>query len=335
MALVRATSSHLAAIGFVTAAVACFAALDTTTKAIAALVPLAMAVWFRYLFQALATALVLWPGRGRAMLATAHPWLQIARGALLTLSSTLAFLSLRFMPVGEFTAIVMLTPLVVTVLAATSLGERVPALRWLLLAGGFAGALLVIRPGGQDFHLATLLPLGMVATNAAFQALTSRLARTEDAATMHLWTGCTGTVLTALALPFTWQTLSSPWLWAVLVLLGVLGSGGRYLLILAFSRAPVALLTPYLYAQVGFATLFGMLAFGHRPDAWGWAGLLLIALCGVLGTRLGVPRVSASAAAPRWCIISSSVSPVRRRAPRARSNSTAIIITIDGSAITG
>jgi len=180
---VTAAAQPLRAIGFVVAAVACFAALDTTTKLISAVVPVAMAIWFRYLFQALVTGLALMPRRGRGLLRTRHPVLQFARGVLLVLSSVFAFFSLRFMPVGEFTAIVMLTPLVITVLAASMLGERVSALRWSLVMGGFAGAMIVIRPGGDDFDWTLLLPLGLVASNAGFQILTSRLAKVDDAGT--------------------------------------------------------------------------------------------------------------------------------------------------------
>jgi drug/metabolite transporter (DMT)-like permease len=125
-------SQHRAAltgIGLTVTAMACFAVLDTTTKYISVGVPLLMALWFRYAFQAVATTLVVLPVRGWGVLRTAHPKFQVLRGALLLTSSLLAFLSLKFMPVGEFTAIVMLTPLVITLLASTALGESVSKLR--------------------------------------------------------------------------------------------------------------------------------------------------------------------------------------------------------------
>ena len=79
------------------------------------------------------------PWRGWGVLRTRHLAFQCLRGLLLLTSSLLAFLSLRYMPVGEFTAIVMMAPLAVTLLAATVLKEKVSALRWTLVAGGFAG----------------------------------------------------------------------------------------------------------------------------------------------------------------------------------------------------
>ena len=114
----------LAGIGLLVLAVACFAVLDTTTKVVSVSVPVVMALWFRYAFQAMATTLTMLPVRGRAMLRTAHPKFQCLRGVLLLTSSALAFFSLKYMPVGEFTAVVMITPLVITLLAALTLGER-------------------------------------------------------------------------------------------------------------------------------------------------------------------------------------------------------------------
>lgn len=267
-------------------ATACFGTLDTLAKYISTSVPLVMAMWSRYLFQALVTGIALLPRRGRALLQTRHPWLQIARGTLLAVSSSLAFLSLRYMPVGEFTAIIMLTPVLITVISATSLGERVPLWRWGLVVGCFAGALIVIRPGADDFDWALLMPLALVGVSAAFQLLTSRLARTDDPGTMHFYTGLVATVLASLALPFSWQTPQDPMLWVMLALLGVFSTLGHYLLILGYGRASPSTLTPYLYFQIGFATLAGWLVFSHAPDRWSVLGIAVIAACGMLGTWL-------------------------------------------------
>ena len=278
----------LAGIALVIAACACFSVLDTTTKYISAWVPLLMALWFRYAFQAVATTLIMLPLRGAKVLRTRQPAFQCLRGALLLASSLLAFASLRHMPVGEFTAIVMISPLVITVLAATVLKEKVSLVRWLLVAGGFAGTLVIIRPGGDTFNWVSLLPLGMVATNAWFQVLTSKLARTEDPVTLHLYTGWVGTLISSLALPFVWVHLGASWLWLALGLMGGMATVGHFMLILAYQRAPAATLTPFLYAQIAFSMLGGWLVFRHVPDQWSLAGMVMIAVCGAGGAWLTV-----------------------------------------------
>lgn len=278
----------LAGIALVVGASACFAALDTTTKHVSAAVPLLMALWFRYLFQAVATTAVVLPQRGWRIWRTHHLAWQLVRGLLLLTSSLLAFLSLRYLPVGEFTAIVMVTPLVITVMAATILKEKVSPLRWMLVAGGFAGTLVIIRPGAGTFGWSGLIPLALVATNAFFQVLTSRLARTEDPVTMHLYTGWTGTLVASLMVPFVWTTVTDPWLWAGLCFMGLMATVGHFALILAYYRAPAATLTPYLYCQIGFAMLGGYIVFSHVPDRFSFAGIILIAICGAAGAWLTV-----------------------------------------------
>jgi drug/metabolite transporter (DMT)-like permease len=278
----------LMGIALVLASTACFAMLDTMTKYISAGVPLLMALWFRYAFQALATTAAVLPLRGIAVLRTRHPRFQVLRGLLLLTSSLFAFASLKYMPVADFTAIMMITPLAITVLAASVLNEKVSALRWALVAGGFAGTLAIIRPGGDTFTWASLLTVGMVGSNAWFQVLTSRLARTEDPVTMHLYTGWTGALVASLALPFVWARLPDPWLWAGLCFMGFMGTVGHFMLILAYQRAPASTLTPYIYAQVGFAMVCGWVVFAHVPDAWSLLGIGMITVCGAAGAWLTV-----------------------------------------------
>jgi drug/metabolite transporter (DMT)-like permease len=283
---VKPPAGSLGGVALVLGACACFAALDTTTKYVSVSVPLLMALWFRYMFQAVATTLAVLPVRGMSALRTLHPKFQCLRGVLLLTSSLLAFASLKYMPVGEFTAIVMITPLAITLLAATALKEQVSPLRWALVAGGFAGTLIIIRPGGQAFTWASLLPLGLVVTNAWFQVLTSKLARTEDPVTMHLYTGWVGTLLASIALPLVWTALPYWWLWVALCFMGLMATVGHFMLILAYQRAPAATLTPYLYGQIAFAMLGGWLVFSHVPDGWSMLGMVMIAICGAAGAWL-------------------------------------------------
>ena len=280
-------SRSLHGILFVIAAVALFACFDAGVKIASAIASVGLVVWTRYMVQVSVTALTVLPRRGTALLKTQHPGLQLLRGLSLLVLSVLAFFSLQVMPVGEFTAIVMLTPLLITLVATLTLGERVPALRWLLLAGGMVGALVVIRPNGetQDLGWAALLPFGLVLSNAMFQLITSRLARTENPATTQFYTGLTGAVLTSALLPWSWQALT-PAGWALLVLLGVLSTSGHFLLILGYMRAGAATLTPFLYFQIVFATLVGWLWFDHAPDAATLTGITIITGCGALGTWL-------------------------------------------------
>lgn len=271
---------------FLVLATACFAVLDTTVKVVGATFSIVVAVWFRYVFQAVAVAAFMLPRHGRQLLKTDHPRYQLVRGVLLLMVSALSFISVQYMPVGEFTAIIMITPLAVTLLAALFLKEKVSLLRWTLVGGGFAGALLVVRPGGDVIGWASLLPLVMVLTYACFQILTSKMARTENAMTMHLYTGWVGAILATLVLPLFWQAIPDLRTLALLCLIGLAGTVGHFLLILAFARAPASTLTPFLYGQIGFAMLCGWLVFDHVPGAVELAGIAMIVGCGATASWL-------------------------------------------------
>ena len=281
----RPADARLLGALFVLAAVACFSGLDTTSKAINA-VPVMMLVWFRYMTQAGVSALTLLPGRGKALLRTRHPWLHVLRGVLIMSTSVASFLSLRYVAVGEFTAILLLTPVLMMLISSLAFGEFVSPARWALIALTFAGALLVVRPGADLLSPALLLPLATLALNTGFHLVTSRLARVDDVGTMQLYTGCTGAALATLALPFFWAPLGSWTTWALLGLVCALSTAGHWMLVVGYARAGVATLTPLLFAQIAFSTLLGWLVFAHVPDGWALAGLCGIAFGGAACTWL-------------------------------------------------
>jgi drug/metabolite transporter (DMT)-like permease len=269
-------------------ALACFATLDTSAKVVAITLPVLLGLWFRYIFQAVITTAVMMPRRGRAIFRTERLGLQLLRGVLLWATSLFTFLSVAHMGVGEFTAIAMLAPMVVTLLAARWLRERVSALRMVLVAGGFVGTLIIMRPGGGLFGWAMLLPLGQVVTHSAFQLLTGHMVKTEDPVVMHAYTGWVGALLATLTLPFAWTMPQSATEWIALSLMGLMGTVGHFLLIQAYRRAPAAAIMPLLYLQIGLAMFAGWVVFQHAPDGVSMLGMVLIGSCGAASAWLTV-----------------------------------------------
>lgn len=263
-----------------------FSVLDTTAKRVTEAVPPLMAVWVLFLVQTVASTTFVWARRGFGSLKTAHLPLHLLRGALLLAVQLLAIFSLMVLPVGEFTAMAMTTPLLVTLFAARVLGDHVSLLRLLLVAGGLTGTLIIVRPGSGTFGWELLLPMGLVAVNTVYQLLTSRMARTEDAVSTLVYTSLTAIALVTLALPWVWTPVSDPVIWLGLLLMGLAASSGNFLFILAFERAPAATLMPYMYLQIGFGILGGWLVFAHVPDHWALVGMALVAACGVAGGLL-------------------------------------------------
>jgi drug/metabolite transporter (DMT)-like permease len=301
-----ARTRHGLGIGLVLLMGACFAVSDTTIKFLGGTLPVLFLLWARYVFQAGAMALWL-ARRGLAGFRTEHPKFQWTRGALLLITSALAFFGLQLMPVAEFTALGMLTPLIVTMLAAWVLKEPVSRMRWLLVSGGFVGALIVIRPGSGVFGWVALIPLLMAVCYGCFQVLTSRLAALESPFTTQFYTGFSGAVLILPFLVPAWgefmPALRSAGIgqWTLVFVIGLFATSGHLWLILAFGHAPTATLMPFVYAQIGFAVIVGWFVFRHVPDGWAWVGMGVIASCGAasawLNARTAAPARPDSAVA--------------------------------------
>ena len=271
----------------------CFAAMDSLVKLLGAHLSVLVLLWARYAFQALVVGVWLL-ARGRAAFHARHPKFQLLRGSLLTTASVISFYGLQLMPVAEFTAVGMLSPVVVTLLAAIYLHESVSGFRWALVGCGFVGALIVIRPGSGVFGWAAAMPLLMALANGSFQALTARLAGLDNPLTTHFYTGLVGMLamtpvllLSGADLPATLQAAPA-WQLGLLLALVALGTCGHLCLILAMGQAPTSTLMPFAYAQIAFAVLGSGLLFGHLPDAWAWLGMAVIAASGASTVWLNV-----------------------------------------------
>ncbi len=277
----RERGNSLVAIAFAIGACCLFAALDTLAKYVVQTVPVLMALWVRYLVQALLSSAVLLPLHGRAVWRTAQPGLQVARGLALVASTLLAILSVQRMPLGEFVAILMVTPVVVTVVSAIFFAERVTPAQWFCVLLGFAGTLLIIQPGDARFGWATLFPLGCMVAAVGYQLLSSHLGKTEQPATVHFYSMWIGAMVGTVLLPWGWSAVDSVWSWWLMFAMGVVGASSHFLLVLAYQRAPASVVVPYMYTQVAFAIVFGWIVFDDLPGRWATAGITLVILSGM------------------------------------------------------
>lgn len=266
-----------------------FALMDVSIKVIGAVMPVLFVLWVRYGVQAVLMAA--WLSRGSKVTAGAtwlpkQPRFQLMRGLLLLIISAAGFYGVQLMPVAEFTAIFMLMPLIATLLAASLLKEQVSRLRWAMVAGGFVGVLIVIRPGSGLFGWGVVLPLLAAVCYAMFQVLTRRLALLESPYTTHFWTGVVGFTLLSLLVMVSNIDVAAVWHAAtakhlgVLLAIGLLGTVGHLLLIFALGLAPASVLMPFSYTQIAMAAAVGWWVFGDVPDGWAWLGMGVVAACG-------------------------------------------------------
>lgn len=270
-------------IAMMLAALLMFALLDATSKHLSQTFSVPLLVWARYTFHFLVMVVFLAPSRRSRLVATRRPALQVVRALLLVAVTGLAMAAFRIMPLAETTALLFVTPLFVVMLAGPMLGEKVGALRWAAVLTGFCGMLLIARPGGALTIEGLALCLGAAACYALYQIQTRQLSPTEDTVTMVFYTALVGTVSMSLALPWIWGGPTPSWREALMIAsLGIYGGTGHFLLIAAFRHAAASTLSPFLYAQLIWATLLGWLFYDALPDTTTFAGMAVIAAAGVL-----------------------------------------------------
>lgn len=268
-------------ISLICLAVLLFASHDALSKYLSAFYPIVMVVWARYVVHTLLMLVVFVPRSGfSAVVRTKRPGLQLLRALCLIGTSLLFTTGLRYIPLAEATAVNFLAPLLVTALSVPFLGERVSRGQWLAVLAGFAGVLIVVRPGGVLFTPAILLPLGSALCFGFYQLLTRKLSGIDSPTTSNFLTGIFNSLIMSALLPFFWSTPSFVH-GLFMIGLGTCGMFGHMLLTQAFRHAAPAMLAPFSYGQILFAGLYGYLIFSHTPDSYGLIGIALICLSGL------------------------------------------------------
>jgi len=261
------------------AATLLFVIMDTIAKHLSQTYSIFQVVWARYFFH-FVFLLALFRGRTIAIARTQRLPLQLMRSCLLIVITCLFFAGLSFLQLATATAIMLLSPIVVTALSVPLLKERVGPRRWAGVVCGFCGALIIIRPGSDVFDLAALLPLTAAALYALYQIATRELTRSDSPQTTIFYTALAGSVVCSLAVPFFW---TAPGLYdlGLMLLLGLIGGVSHFALIKAFGLASAATISPLGYLSLVWATLFGFLVFGEFPDLATLAGAAIIIASGI------------------------------------------------------
>ena len=264
---------------FMLAGMFVFAAVDAQAKYLTEFMPAMQIVWARQL--ALCFGVILLIGfRGRAVLRTSHPVLQVVRGVMAASSATLFIIGLNFVALADAVSVTFIAPLVVTMLGAVLLGERVGLHRWTATIIGFLGTLVVIRPGFEGFHPGLLLPLTAAILFAGRQIVSRHIGHRDRTATTVAYTALTATLLLTLTLPFVWVEID-PRLLPVLLLMSLMAALGEFLVIRALEIGLAVFVSPLHYTIIIWASIYGYLLFGQFPDGWTWAGSAIIIASGL------------------------------------------------------
>jgi drug/metabolite transporter (DMT)-like permease len=254
-------------IGLISVTVLFFALLDGGAKWLVQTLPVLQVVWLRFLFHALLSTAMMAPKFGSGIFRTRRPKLQLLRAMFLPVMTGLNFWALQYLQLAETGAIQFSVPIIIALFAAPLLGERMDRARWTAIAVGFAGVLIIVRPGTQGFHPALILSFINAVLYALFNLMTRQLAAHDAPETTQFYSSVGATLAIAPFALAAWQAPPGALEWALLAGIGISGGLGHYLLALAHRYAPASVLGPFLYQQVLWMALIGYLVFGDVPDA--------------------------------------------------------------------
>jgi drug/metabolite transporter (DMT)-like permease len=273
--------NRLIGIGLVSLTYACFALLDGSAKWLVQTIPVLVVVWLRFLTHTLIASALLFPMRGTALVRTRHLRWHLLRGLMFVAMTGMNFWALQFLQLTVTASIFFLVPILVAVLSAPLLGEKLDARRWAAIVAGFAGVLVVVRPGSAAFHPAILLSLANAVLYAFFNMMTRKLAAYDPPETIQFLPAVVASVVLAPFALAAWQSPQGWFEWFMLCMLGVFGGTGHYLLAMAHRYAPASTLAPFLYQQILYMALFGYLVFGNVPDKETWVGAAIVVASGL------------------------------------------------------
>lgn len=268
------------AIAFVVVGMMCFGISDAIAKLLVADLPVFEVIWARYAFHFVFLFVLLRPRSLRGLVRTNHPRIQLTRSVVHFMAAVCGFFALRYLPLAEMTAIAFVWPLLACVLSIPILGERVGPMRWLAIAGGLVGMLIIIRPGLGIVHWAAFLALGMALAYATYHVLTRKVGTTDPFMTSLFYMGTVGVAVTSIALPFIWEA-PDKMQWVLLATLGLSGATSHLCVIRSLQYAGASTMAPFGYVHLLSATILGYLIFDSLPDGPTVLGSLIIVLSGL------------------------------------------------------
>jgi len=215
--------------------------------------------------------MLVWKGRSIKTMQVGQWKMHMVRAVSGTTAMLCIFSAFALMPVAEVTALTFTAPLFATLGAGLFLGETVRMRRWMATLFGFAGAMIILRPGVEALTEGAWLAIAASVALSVTVLSIKALSRTEAPNTIVLVNAFLMTLFSFIPALFFW-TWPTPTLWGWMVLAGCVAFGIQQSLTRAFAAAEATAVLPFDFARLLFTALVGFLAFGEMPDLWTWVG---------------------------------------------------------------
>ena len=273
--------NRLTGIGIVSLTYLLFSLLDGSAKWLVGSMPVIMVVWLRFAIHVVVGGAVLFPLRGLSLIKTNHLRWHLVRALMFVAMTGINFWALQYLQLTVTSSIFFTVPLIIALLGAPLLGEKLDAGRWIAIIAGFGGVLVIVHPWGTDFHPAMFASLVNAVLYAVFMMMTRRLAAYDSPETIQYLPAVGATIGLAPLAIAAWEMPDTVLEWTLACLMGVLGATGHYMLAMAHRYAPSTVIAPFLYQQVFYMALFGYLVFGDVPGPAVWIGAVIVIASGL------------------------------------------------------
>ncbi|MFM8374609.1 MAG: DMT family transporter [Phenylobacterium sp.] len=259
-------------------AMALMAVLAAIVKACAERgVPVLEIIFFRNAFAFIPVLIYVWRTTGLGVLRTRRPGAHLTRSAVGLTGMICGFTAVSLLPLTQSTAISFSAPLFMTALSALVLKEPVGIHRWMAVAVGFVGVLIMVHPDPRQFvGVGVLFAIAAAVGSAGAMIAIREISRTEPGPAFVFYFTLAGAVVGLASLPFGW-VMPGPGVLALLVAAGLIGGTGQLLLTEAIRRAPVAVVAPFDYTQLVWAGLIGFIVWSETPALLTLVGAMVVA----------------------------------------------------------
>ncbi|MZR30307.1 DMT family transporter [Sneathiella litorea] len=256
-------------------AVFLFAVMDSFAKYAGQTYSPLQVVWARCFFHIVLLILFLGPIHGLNLIRTNNLKIQILRSMLLLGATICIFTAIKYIPLADAGAIAATSPLFVILLSVLLLKEKISLRRWCAVGVGFAGAMIVLRPGLSMVHPAMFLVVLMSLFYALYQLTTRFLSGVDSSVTTAFYSVLVGTIVMSFVMPFVWIMPDLEG-WILLAIVGFLGGVSHFIMIVAFKYTAASTVAPFNYTQLIWMAVIGYLAFGNLPDGMTILGAAII-----------------------------------------------------------
>lgn len=236
--------------------------------------------WLRQ-FGLFCVVLVVLARHGTGILATRHHAIQIARGLTAVSASASFVFAVTYVPLADALSITFVAPIFVTVMGAVLLGETIGMRRWIAVAIGFVGMLVIVRPGVGVLHPASALAVLAAGLFATRQILSRMISGDDGSMTTIAYTAITAVAVLTVPLPFFWVWPDDSMTVLLMVIIAATAGAAEFMIIRALEQAQAVVLAPLQYTVLIWGTLWGFVFFAQLPDTWTWIGAAIIIASGL------------------------------------------------------